>query len=305
MEDINTNPCLPMGQYELKFESGDDIGHELREVARKELRESPEIVERGIRELRELLQDENDLNIPLEDDSFLVQFLRPCKYYPESARALLRRYYAFKLKNAKLYVGLTPMSAKNILQQSILTVLPKRDQHGRRMLLVESGGKWKPSQCSLDEIFQGCVMMLEAAMREPKTQVAGALAILDMDGLGLTHAYHFTPTFAARVVEWVQDCLPTRLKGVHIVNQPYVFNMIFALFKPFMREKLRKRLFMHGSDRKSILAHIDADCLPVQYGGNMKLPSIEGKEWVKFFSHYEKEYEIGGAYGFKPGTKVK
>ncbi|XP_071453852.1 alpha-tocopherol transfer protein-like [Hetaerina americana] len=305
MEDIDNTPYLRMGQYELRFENGEDIGPALKEVARIELRETPEAVENGVQKLRKLLQDDTDLNIPLDDDAFLIQFLRPCKYYTESARALIRRYFAFKIKNPKLYVGLTPTTAKNILSQSILTVLPKRDQLGRRILVIESGAKWKPSQCSLDEIVQGCILMLEAAMREPKTQVAGALVLMDLDGLGLTHAYHFTPAFASRVVEWVQDCLPARLKAVHVVNQPYIFNMIFALFKPFMREKLRSRIFLHGANKESILAHIDADCLPVQYGGNMKLPNIEGQEWVNFFSLYENEYEEAGVYGFKPGVKVK
>lgn len=294
-----------MGPYELCFENDQDIGPKMMEVAKSELRETPEVVKAGIEELRELLKGDNDLHIPLDDDNFLIEFLRPCKYYPESARSLMRRYYAFKVKNAKLYSGLTPNSARNILSQNILTVLPKRDQLGRRILLVEAGAKWKPSQCTLDEIMQGCILMLEAAMKEPKTQVAGAIALLDTDGLGLGHVYHFTPSFAGRVVEWVQDCLPTRLKAVHVVNQPYIFNMIFALFKPFMREKLRNRIHLHGSDRDSILKHIDADSLPVQYGGNMKLPSGDSEACVNFFLKYEKEYELGNTFGFKPGAKVK
>ncbi|KAG8238362.1 hypothetical protein J437_LFUL018005 [Ladona fulva] len=241
MEGENDVPSLRMGAYELKFENGEDIGPEMKEIARKELRESPEVVRQGIDTLRALLKGDTDLHLPLDDDAFLVEFLRPCKYYPESARALTR--------HAKLYTGLTPNSARNILSQNILTVLPKRDQHGRRILLVEAGAKWKPSQCTLDEIMQGCILMLEAAMKEPKTQVAGAIAVLDTYGLGLSHVCHFTPAFAGRVVEWVQDCLPTRLKAVHVVNQPYIFNMVFTLFKPFMREKLRNRVSGHSCVR--------------------------------------------------------
>jgi len=40
----------------------------------------------------------------------------------------------------------------------------------------------------------------------------------------------------------LQYSMPARLKEVHILNQPYLFNMVFAVFKPFMQEKLRNRV---------------------------------------------------------------
>jgi len=36
--------------------------------------------------------------------------------------------------------------------------------------------------------------------------------------------------------------MPLRLKEVHFVNQPFLFNMVWTMFKPFVKEKLKNRV---------------------------------------------------------------
>ncbi|KAK0077278.1 hypothetical protein PV326_010165 [Microctonus aethiopoides] len=283
-------PSLKLGEFTLQFELGPP-SPELQELARKELRETPEIQRQAIADLRELLKKETDLKCPLDNEAWLIRFLRPCKYYPESACKLVKEYYAFKVKHANVYDGLKPSREKNIFDHNILTVLPNRDQHGRRILIIELGKKWKHNKVSLDEVFKGCVLYLEAAMLEPTSQIAGAVVIFDMDGLSLQQTWQFTPPFAKRIVDWLQDAVPLRIKNIHIVNQPYVFNMVFALFKPFLRSKLKERIIFHGTDRKSLYQHLSPKSLPECYGGTLSIPRVTGNQWLELLIMCDQEYE--------------
>lgn len=159
--------------------------------------------------------------------------------------------------------------------------------------------RWKHKQVTLDEVFKGAVLFLEAAMLEPETQICGAIVIFDMDGLSLQQTWQFTPPFAKRIVDWLQDSVPLRVKAIHIVNQPKIFNVVFALFKPFLREKLRSRIFFHGTDRESLHKHISPKCLPPTYGGDLELKRVDGSQWYELLLLCDKEYVAINSYGYK------
>ncbi|XP_034231613.1 alpha-tocopherol transfer protein-like isoform X2 [Thrips palmi] len=288
---------LQMGEFVLRFES-EEFGDEYEERARLELRETPEQKKEAVAKLRELLKADPELDVPYEEENFLLTFLRPTHFYPESAYTRMQNFFRFKVKYPKYCSGLIPSRERNVFEQGILTVFPTRDHLGRRVLLIEAGKKWKPKQCTLDEIFKGVMVVLEAAISEPRTQVSGVQVILDMDGLSLSHVWQFTPGFAKAVVDWVQDCIPVRLKGVHIVNQPYVFNMVFAIFKPLLNAKLRNRIHFHGTDRQSLLNHVDAKCLTTAYGGGVAIPDFPGGKLCDLLSNYDSHYELRAQNGY-------
>ncbi|XP_040165972.1 clavesin-1 isoform X2 [Anopheles arabiensis] len=270
LSDVEELPSVQLGDYVLRFEL-EDLTPFGKEVAKNELRETPEIRAAAIEELRTLLKDVEDLVVPLDNDDWMIRFLRPCKFYAKSACELIQRYYQFKVN---------------------------RDQLGRRVLLLELGKTWKHKEVSLDEVFKGCVLFLEAAMLEPETQVHGAVVIFDMDGLTLQQAWQFTPPFAKRIVDWLQDAVPLRIKGIHIINQPKIFNMVFALFKPILREKLRNRIIFHGTDRESLYKHISKECLPAVYGGTVDAPRVQGEQWYELLLKCDNEYKEINNYGY-------
>lgn len=90
LSDLERLPEIKLGgDFTLRLEL-DELSDELKEVARKELRENDDLQKQSMEELRELLKAETDLKTPLHKDAWLIRFLRPCKYYPESARDLVR-----------------------------------------------------------------------------------------------------------------------------------------------------------------------------------------------------------------------
>lgn len=64
------------------------LSPEAKQIAEKELRETPEIVEQAIKELRELLKNDDTIYFA-DDDETLIIFLRPCKFYAKSAYELV------------------------------------------------------------------------------------------------------------------------------------------------------------------------------------------------------------------------
>lgn len=98
-------PYIDLGSAKIRMDKEQAPEWALKK-AQDELREVPGVKEQAIKDLRELIQseckisknflnlrlklinayfiDEKYLNLPL-DDEYMMMFLRPCHYYPESA----------------------------------------------------------------------------------------------------------------------------------------------------------------------------------------------------------------------------
>ncbi|XP_035740122.1 alpha-tocopherol transfer protein-like isoform X1 [Vespa mandarinia] len=273
------------------------IDDEFIEKARKELRETPEVVAEALKTIRELVKGDSDLFIPDHDEFFTI-FLRPCKWYPTSAFHMMQRYYKFRLNYPYMMQNLTPMNMKYCFCADLLVPLPIECIDGSRLLLMYGGAKWKPKEYSPYDLLKCLMIMLELVIKEPATQIAGIQIIIDAKNLPLSHVAYITPKFAGIMTEWIQRCVPCRLKNIHIINQPFIANVIFTIFKPFLSEKFYKRIFFHGTNREKLINMIGRKALPKEYGGLELSESPIGEDVWNYFCHWQKEYEDSLKYGY-------
>ncbi|XP_055544917.1 alpha-tocopherol transfer protein-like [Wyeomyia smithii] len=272
---------------------------ELLEVARQELRETPEVRAAAIAELRKLLAAASDLYFP-DDDDFLIIFLRPTHFYPESAIKLMRNVAEFKKAHSDLLKDLLPVDLKeDIINNNVVSVLKQRDQKGRRMLIVKMGEAWDPKSISEDKVFAILYTVQKLAVMEPSTQISGAVVIYDFEGLGMKQIKGMSPSAAKRLLTFIQEATPVRMKAVHFVKEPVLFNMVWTLMKPFVKEKLKSRMFFHGDDMKKLHKHVDPGCLPANYGGTLPVLDYGSKEWYPTMEKHTDFIKKFNTAGFK------
>ncbi|XP_063239796.1 alpha-tocopherol transfer protein-like isoform X1 [Bacillus rossius redtenbacheri] len=247
------------------------------EYARQHLGESPDTKMAAVQELRDLVYERGEAQPHRTDDAFLVRFLRARRFDVEKAHQLMVDYYSFKEANPDLHEDVHPLRLRFIGEDGVMSALPYRDQTGRRVIIYRIG-QWRPGAYSVDELLKTSVLLMELAVLEARTQVLGYSCIFDMAGLSLYHAWNVTPSVAAKVVQLLVSSFPIRTHGIHIVNQSWVFDIIFSIFRPLLNERMRSKIHFHGADMESLHAHVQPKYLPERYGGCR--PEYSYTQWL-------------------------
>ncbi|XP_076329351.1 alpha-tocopherol transfer protein-like [Tachypleus tridentatus] len=202
--------------------------------------EKPEWRARDIQALREMLQEEPNLIVP-SDDNFLLRFLRARKFDYDRAFRLIKQYYILRDNNPELFKDFVPSALKDVFSANLEGFLQHRDSEGHAIFVIR-GGIWDPAKHSANDIYRANLLCLEKAIEDPATQINGIIALLDLKEFGFHHIRQMSPAHCRRMVLLIQNCFPGRFKGIHIINEPAVFDILFALVKPFLSEKLKNRV---------------------------------------------------------------
>lgn len=83
-----------------------------------------------------------------------------------------------------------------------------------------------------------------------------------------------------KVDEWIDS-------QVHVVKQPFLFNMVWQMIKPLVKEKLKNRIHIHGSKMSSFHNYIPATYLPENYGGELPKINYTSADWYPVLLKHE------------------
>uniref|UniRef100_A0A663E9I4 Alpha tocopherol transfer protein n=1 Tax=Aquila chrysaetos chrysaetos TaxID=223781 RepID=A0A663E9I4_AQUCH len=243
-------------------------------------------------------------------DSFLVRFLRARDFHLELAWRLLKNYQKWRIECPEISADLQPSSILGLLHAGYHGVLRSRDPHGSKVLIYRIG-QWDPKLFTAYDVFRVSLITSELIVKEIETQRNGVKAIFDLQGWRFAHAFQISPAVAKKIAgvltnknsscsydpgpdltrtglvtvfQWIsEDSFPLKVRGIHLINEPLFFHPVLALIKPFLTEKIKDRVYMHGNNYvQSLTEHFPISILPQEYGGEEVSMEELAKEWTDF-----------------------
>ena len=246
------------------------------------------------------------------DDAFLLRFLRARKFNAESAFSNLKHYEEFRARHTEMFDGDGLLdNVKHIFEEGAVGILPKRHPSGAVILVIYAGrmnfkdfNMERQMQVSmgltilvyalssssssydydcitsliLSLFVQATVYSSEILMQSVETQVCGVMMVEDLSGFSLREAMRLKPSDSRVSFEWMQECMPARLKGIHCINPPWYIRALFMIVHPFMKKKMKERVFVYGADLTLLYKRVCVDVLPHEFGG---LIEFDPQAWVR------------------------
>lgn len=251
--------------------------------------EDPAMVNSCIDTLRERAARESERCLTELSDPFLLRFLRARDFNIDLALKLLVNYHKWRDECPEISADVRPAPVIGLLHSGYHCALKSRDQSGSRVLIYRIG-QWDTKQFSAYQVFRVSLITSELIVQETETQRNGLKAIFDLQGWRFAHAFQITPTIAKRIAAVLTDSYPLKVRGIHLLNEPMIFHTVFALIRPFLSDKIKQRIYMHGSNyRESLGQHIPLDILPHEYGGQEASVDEICREWTHFIMKSEEQ----------------
>ncbi|XP_049818844.1 retinaldehyde-binding protein 1 [Aethina tumida] len=245
------------------------IIQDLFKIAAKELREDDTVRRQCLAQLREWIKQNPDIENCLTDENFLLRFLRVKKFSIPMAQQCLLKYLNFRKRFKYFMYDMDYKDPKvnELITNGYIYASPIRDSKGRRVIIYDLS-KFDPHKYSNADMTRAHVITYETLLCDDENQILGVNHVADVSSVNPAFATLFSVNEFATLVKWGEQSMPLRHKEINFINLPtalvYVYNFAVSRMSP----KLKERCKIHSS-MKDIVKHVDKQCLPLEFGGDI------------------------------------
>ncbi|CAH0713572.1 unnamed protein product, partial [Brenthis ino] len=277
---------------------------EMWKKIRVELNEDVNTRDQDLAAIKEWLKKQPHL--PNEwDEGRIMTFLRGCSFSLEKCKRKLDMYFTMRSACPEFFTDrdVSRPELAELITKAQGAPLPGLTANGRRVTICRGLDKnVDPEQ--LNNIFKIALMIGDIRLKEELEGVGGDIYILDASVVTPSHLAKISPSAIKKFLICVQATYPVKLKEVHIVNTSPVIESIINFVKPFLKDKIKNRIFIH-SDMNTLHEHVPKDMLPQEYGGNGCSLDEVNEGWMKKLADYtewfKEQEDIKANESLRPG----
>ncbi|XP_050423615.1 clavesin-2-like isoform X2 [Adelges cooleyi] len=215
-----------------------------------------------------------------DKETTLMKFLYARKMNEFKTAELIRNYFQFRKEHKEWFYQMEPYDPQiqMAIQDGFPSVLSNNDRRSRRILFIVCS-QWNTERYCLLTIYRALLVSLEHLIQDINTQYNGLVIIIDWTNFTVRQTMNISPRLLQIMLQGLQECFPARIKAVHFINQPWFIEGLMSVVKPFLKDKTKRKIIMHGLNLNTLHNYFPKDVLPSELGG--ELPPYDSRTWLK------------------------
>ncbi|OQR76182.1 alpha-tocopherol transfer protein-like [Tropilaelaps mercedesae] len=200
------------------------------------------------------------------DDKHLLKFLRYKDCDSVAAFKMLRAAQEFRLADPKRHFpeGKGPLDYAYVYNLRCVEVLRYRNPRDGSAVAILRLGDWRP-ETGVDffEAQNAGVFLADCVLDDERVQRDGVTLIIDCQGVSMSMVMSFLPPSSIpSTICSIQDTCPIRFVGIHLLNQPLMYQVVYGLAWPFISKENQQKIHLHGSNIEALHKYVDPAILP-------------------------------------------
>ncbi|KAL0267281.1 UNVERIFIED_CONTAM: hypothetical protein PYX00_009597 [Menopon gallinae] len=256
-----------------------------RRILEEEFEKNKELKKEDFQNLKDWYACQDHL--PPISDELLVSLYHSCFYKLEPTKRTIENYFSMRTHGRELFSERDPctVNVRNGKVVMLCSFLSKRTPENHRVLLMKIMNT-DPAMYVFSEVTKAFNMHYDLELYLNGT-APGDEMVIDMDGISLGHLARLNLVAAKKILEYMQEGMPVRLKRLHYINVVPFMDKIMALIRPFMNKEFMEKLVFHTEGIESLDKFVPLKIMPKNYGGSEKSNEELAEEQLKFIMQYK------------------